>query len=945
MRCWNIWAIIALTTCPLAAGVQQGGQAPQATAGFTLKPAMIEPLRWRSIGPSVMVGRTVDFAVVEKDPTTFWVAPATGGLWKTVNAGVTFEPQFQQEGSISIGAVAVAPSDPNIVWVGTGEENPRNSASWGDGVYKSTDGGMTWTNMGLRQSYQIAAVVIHPTNPDIVYVGALGRLWGSNEERGLFKTIDGGRTWNKIHYVDSRTGVIDIRMHPADPNTLLFATYVRERDMQDSIPDYDPSVKWSLKSAIYKTTDGGKTIRKLTKGLPTMHLGRIGLDYHRKNPNILYACVESELAGMSQEQIEAALKRGPSPERTGAGREDAGPQRPLGATYGGQRENVQDQQGPNGFQSGGIFKSIDGGESWTRVNSALSRPMYFSKIRVDPGNPDIVYLLGLSLFGSSDGGKTFAGTIGRGTHSDHHAMWIDPLDGRHMLLGNDGGAYQTWDRGRSWLYHSNIVGSQIYHLAVDIKTPYNVYAGFQDNGSWGGPSRKRNGRGNRNQDWFSVGGGDGFVVLADPNDPDLIYSEIQDGRITRRNLRTGEGGSIQPPPLQGERQRFLWDTPMMLSSHNSRIFYCMSQYVYRSLDRGNDLRRISPDLTRTPVGSGSALGESPRDPGVIWAGTDDGYLWVTRDGGANWKNVTQSVGLPRNCYISRIEASRFADGRCYVAFDGHRSDLDGPFAFVTEDFGESWKPLNANLPSGSTRVIREDTQNENLLFIGTEFSIFASINRGQDWTEIKNNLPTGAVHDIIVHATDGELIAGTHGRGIWIADIAPLRQMTAEILAAGTYLFKPHRAILWGYAKPEGGATYGHQELTTDPAPMGVQIYYSLPAEAQQVSVKILSLDRQVIAEIAQPASKAGLNRIEWNLRQSPPRAAGDPQQAVAGGRGGQRGGAPGGSGQAGGGRGGGRGGGAGGGVTVQPGTYIISLTVNGRELTQTLEVRPDPGY
>ncbi|MBP1596814.1 MAG: hypothetical protein H6Q05_2191 [Acidobacteria bacterium] len=947
---WILLAFVAFIVWPLAGGVGQDQPAGGISAASDLSPtapalssSMIESLRWRSIGPSVMVGRIVDFAVVEADPATFWAAPATGGLWKTVNAGVTFEAQFQQQGSISIGAVAVAPSDPNIVWVGTGEENPRNSASWGDGVYKSTDGGRTWANMGLRQSYQIGAVVIHPANPEIAYVGALGRLWGSNEERGLFKTSDGGKSWQKILYIDNRTGIIDIHMNPADPNTFLAAMYVRERDMQDSIPDYDPSVKWSITAGIHKTTDGGKTFRKLTKGLPTVRVGRIGLDYHKKNPSIVFACIETELTGMSREQIEAALKRGPSPERTGPGREDHGPQRPLAATYNGQRENVQDQQGPGGFQSGGIFKSTDGGESWTRVNSVLSRPMYFSKIRVDPGDPNFVYLLGLSLFGSTDGGRTFAGNMSRGTHSDQHAMWIDPADGRHLLLGNDGGVYQTWDRCRSWLYHSNIVGSQIYHLAVDTRTPYYIYAGFQDNGSWGGPSRKRDGRGNRNQDWYSIGGGDGFVTLVDANDPDIVYSEIQDGRMTRRNLRTGESATLRPPTQEGERLRFLWDTPMILSNHNSSIFYCMSQYVFRSLQRGDNLRRISPDLTRTPVGSGSALGESPRNPDVIWAGTDDGYLWVTRNNGANWVNVTQNVGLPRPSYVSRIEPSRYSDGRCYVAFDAHRSDLDAPFIFVTEDFGASWRSLNANLPGGSTRVIREDVENENLLFAGTEFSIYTSVNRGQEWTEMKNNLPTGAVHDILVHPTEGELIAGTHGRGIWIADISPLRQMTAEALSAGTYLFKPHRATMWGASRPEGGATYGHQDLITDPAPTGAQIYYSLPSEGQQVSLKILTLDRQLVAEISQPGNKAGLNRVEWNLRRVPPTPPGSQPQAAGVGRGGQRGaGAPAGAQAA---AGGGRGGRGGGGTPVEPGKYIVSLTVNGRELTQPLEIRPDPGF
>jgi photosystem II stability/assembly factor-like uncharacterized protein len=852
-------------------------------------------LKWRSIGPSVMVGRITDIEGVPSDPKTFYVATATGGLWKTTNAGTTFEPLFQDQGSISLGDVAVSPSDPQIVWVGTGEHHARNSVSWGDGVYKSTDGGKTWQNMGLRASFQIGRIAIHPTDPNTVYVGALGRLWGPSEERGLFKTTDGGKTWQKAHYLNDRTGVIDVQIDPKDPDTVLFATYERARDLHDSVPNYDPSTKWSGHSAIYKTTDGGRTFSRLSSGLPTVRMGRIGLDYYRKDPDVVFAVIETELVGANAEQIEAALKRTDRTEQTYTGR------REFAGAYQGQQQNVQDRQGPNGFQTGGVFKSTDGGESWVRINSATQRPFYYSQVRADPNDDGILFLLGLQLLRSTDGGKTFENS-GRNTHSDHHAFWFDPNDSEHLLLGNDGGVYQSWDRGDTWNYHANIVASQIYHIAIDTNEPYNVFAGFQDNGSWGGPSRKRNGSGNRNEDWVRVGGGDGFVCLVDPEDPDTVYVEIQDGGMTRLDMRTGVRTPIRPPQKEGVDYRFLWDTPMALSHHDSKTFYCMGQFVYRSFERGENLLQISPDLARTARGSGSAFAESPLDNMVLWAGTDDGYLWVTRDSGVTWTNVTANVGLPRHCYVSRIEPSRYVTGRAYVAFDGHRSDYDGPLVFVTDDFGATWRNLSVGLPNGSTRVVREDPTNEDLLYLGTEFTAYASLDRGQTWIDLKPlGLPTGAVHDLLVQKEYGELVAGTHGRGIWILDVAPLQQMTADSIDGEPVLFQPVTATQWNPGPPPKGVNYGTQNLSTDPTGNSATITYWLTERANEVKLVVRTSADEEVAVLT-PSNVPGVNRVEWGLRRT------------------------------------------GQGPALGPGEYKVVLTVDGKAITRTLTVRADPG-
>jgi photosystem II stability/assembly factor-like uncharacterized protein len=1025
----------------------------------------VKALQWRSIGPANMGGRIVALSVFEDDPTTFWVATAGGGLLKTVNNGITFEHQFDREASVSIGDVCVAPSDRNVVWVGTGENNPRNSVSYGDGVYKSSDGGKTWKNVGLDRIYQVGRIAVHPKDPNTVYVGSLGRLWGPSEDRGLYKTTDGGTSWFKILTIDDKTGVIDLRMHPNDPETLLVATYERQRDGFDG---NDPEKKWGPGGGLYKTTDGGKTFRKLTKGLPSCQLGRIGLDYWRKDPNTVFAIVESEKIGMgppqprpgntylglttdpAEDKVEirqvapggpaekAGLKPddlivalderpiktyselteqinahkpgdkakvrvtragetieaeivfaarpagGPQGQGPGQGQGQFDPTHPFSSSLGGQRENIQDRQGADGFQYGGIYKSTDGGESWTRINSLNPRPMYFSQVRVDPNDDRYVYVAGVSLYRSKDGGKTFTSDGGRRVHADQHALWIDPRDGRHMIVGCDGGTYVTYDRMDNWDHLNHSAIGQFYHVALDTRRDYRVYGGLQDNGSWGGPSLTRTRIGPVNEDWIRVGGGDGFKCQVDPNDPDQIYYTSQNGSMGRRNLRTGETAPIRPQgqgfgqgqgrgqaqtqtqaqgqgQTQGQgqgpggrgpqtpRSRFNWNTPFILSHHNSRVFYCAGDRVFRSLDRGNDLRPISKGITRTDKGSATALTESPRNPDVLYVGTDDGALWVTRDGGKEWVDLVKNVGLPGPRWVATIEASRFEEGRAYVCFDGHRSDDDEPSLFVTEDFGKTWKSIRANLPTGPTRCLREDLTNAKLLYVGTEFGIWASIDRGGSWTKINNNLPTVAVFDLALHPTAGELVAATHGRSLWVLDVTPLRQLSPELLAERTHLFHPTSVVRWR-TEPERGQTNRRFE-GQNPTP-GAAIYYSLTRKADKLSLTILDYEGKVIRTLNGP-TEPGLHRIAWDLSRPSPTRPGQGQEASQGearrvaGAGAGRPEAESetpenpGAGPAAAARPFGRGFGRG--APVPPGSYRLVLNVDGNELTQGVRVEQDP--
>ncbi|MBO0700095.1 MAG: PDZ domain-containing protein, partial [Zavarzinella sp.] len=868
-----------------------------------------------------------------------------------------------------------------------------------------------------------------------------GRLYGPNEDRGLYKTTDGGKSWEKVLYLDDKTGVIDMRMDPTQPDTLYVAMWERKRDEFDSwpgggLPDgydaYDPVAKWGKSAGIYKTTDGGKSFKKLTNGLPSCNTGRIGLDLYRKDPNVVFAIVDCEKIGMGTppkkaaaastadlgvrgedagedagakvlfaipdgpadkagverddvivkvadknvksladvteflrtakagDKVKVELKRGDRNETVevtlaervqgkggfGGGGGFGGPgggtsTRPYAANYGGQAPNVQDQQGPNAHEYGGVYKSTDGGETWKRINSVNPRPMYFSLLRVDPTDDRYLYVGGVSMYRSTDGGKTFQSNV-RGIHADHHALWINPKDGRHMIIGTDGGFYVTYDRTANWDHMNQMAMGQFYHVAVDTKKPYWVYGGLQDNGCWGLPSMSLRGQGPINEDVISINGGDGYVCRVDPTDPDQVYAESQNGGMVRYNLRTNERASIRPggfggggggggggrppakggaeegpapkeaeakkdeakedqpapkkqeageaPPARGSRYRFNWNTPYILSAHNSHIVYAGGNYVFKSVKKGDDFKIISPDITRTKHGSATAIAESPRNPDILWAGTDDGNLWITRNGGLKWDNIAEKVGLKKPLWVATIEASRFHEGRAYVAFDAHRSDDDAPYVYMTDDFGRTWKSITGNLPTGSTRCLREDVINPNLLYCGTEFALFVSLDRGGSWTKINSNLPTVAVHEVAVHPTAGEIVAATHGRSLWILDITPVRQMASESVKDKPTLYKPNTFIRW-QELPSRGRT-GRRFVGENP-PRQAQIFYSLPKKATKVTLQIQDIEGKTMAELNGPTGE-GLNKLAWNTAMRPP---GGGPAVVGGGRGGGQGGGGGGGG------------------------------------------------
>lgn len=1061
-------------------------EAPKAAETYKI-PDWSGSIHARNLGPALMGGRITSLAVAENDASTWWVATASGGLLKTTNHGNSFTHQFDRESTVSIGDVAVAPSNASIVWVGTGENNPRNSVSWGNGVYKSEDGGKSWKHMGLGQCFQTGKIIIHPTDPKIVYVGALGPFWKSGGERGVYKTTDGGSTWKRVLHVDDETGVIDMRMHPTDSETLLVATWQVRRGGFDSmrgeppLPDgydaYDPEVKWGKGSGIHRTKDGGKTFQKITNGLPDSPMGRIGLDWCKKDPKVVYAVVDcaeigkgtpprfaylglaldpataglmreppaegpAAKAGLkagdilqkvdgkvatTQQQLQEALQgkkpgdkvkvqytrdgkplevevtlgerpNEPGPNQRGAGGGGRGGQpgggrdgqpgggrggqpgggrggqpgggrggqpgggrggqpaaetqqpsaqartRPYTAHLGGQAENIQDQQGPNAHRYGGIYRSDDGGETFRRVNSLNPRPMYFSQVRVDPGNPEQVFVLGVELYKSSDGGKTFKNDAGKGTHPDHHALWIDPKDGRHLILGNDGGVYTSHDRSENWDFLNHTTISQFYHVAVDNRHPYRVYGGLQDNGSWGAPSRTRSSGGPTNEDWVLLSGGDGFVCRVDAQDPSLVYFETQDGGVGRIHLETGERGFLRPrnPEGQAEPYRFNWNTPYILSSANTKIAFVGGNRVFRTLGPGDPSRPISPELSRTRRGTASALAESPLDPQELWAGTDDGWLWLSKDMGTTWQNLSNTLlapGLPaagNPRWVASIEPSRHQTGRCYVALDGHRDGDERPLLLVTENHGQEWTALSNNLPTGSTRVLREDRVNPRVLYCGTEFGFFISTDRGAHWTRVQGNLPTVAVHEVAQPNRGSEIVLGTHGRGVWILDIAPLRQSTPDQTKARATLFKPDTATQWGF-EPTRGPIYGggsRRYRGENPA-NGAVIHFQLNEKAKEKpKIEIYDIQGEVVRTLECPQD-AGWHRVIWDFRRGPSpnrnrgaNPAATPEAAST---------------EGGPGRGGPRGGGSREGQSLPAGDYRLELKVDGQTFQQILRIENDP--
>jgi photosystem II stability/assembly factor-like uncharacterized protein len=848
-----------------------------------LDDTFLKNLQFRSIGPANMGGRIDDIAVVENNPSTFYVGAATGGVWKTTNNGTTFEPIFDGQGSTSIGDIAIAPSDPSIVWVGTGEPNNRQSSSWGDGIYRSLDAGKTWANMGLHDTKHIGRVVIDSRNPNIVYVAALGHLWGPNKERGVFKTTDGGKTWTNVLFINEDTGVIDLTMDPESSMTLYAAAYQRRR------------TPWGFNgggpgSALYKTIDGGATWTKLTKGLPESITGRIGVDVYRGNPDIVYALVENA--------------------------------------------------------KGGAFRSDDRGETWRKVSDMDSRPMYYSQIRIDPNNDQRIWQLAANMYVSDDGGKTWNSNLVQRIHGDFHAMWIDPANSNHVLTGSDGGLHASYDRGRTWDFINTIPLGQFYEVSIDNQKPFWVYGGLQDNGSWSGPSGTLNQEGITNDDWFRTGGGDGFYSVVDPSDPSVIYVESQNGSVSRLELKTGERKSIKPEARPGEkRYRFDWNSPIVISPHNNRTIYLAGNRVFRSTDRGStwtwsdDLSR-DQDREKLPImgalpdkntlsrhdgvetfGQIVTLAESPIKEGLLYAGTDDGNLQISRDSGRTWKNITGKVpGVPDKTYVSRVVPSRYAEGTAYLTLDGHRADDYNTYVFVTTDYGESWKTIKSNIPAGvTTRVIREHPRNQNLLFLGTEFGVYVSFDRGGRWTRLKGNLPLVRIDDLQIHPRDNALVLATHGRSVWVLDdLSPLERASENILTSDIHLFDVANATHFRLYGRKGST--GHKWFAAANPPYGAVInYYVKDKPKDDVKVTITDSGGTVVRDLKGP-KEAGLNRLVWDLRLNPPAPPPEGQ-----------------------GEGGGGFFGAPRGPRVQPGAYTIKIAAGDKTATSKVTVQEDP--
>jgi photosystem II stability/assembly factor-like uncharacterized protein len=830
----------------------------------TLDPRFLEVLPARSIGPANMSGRVVEVAVVEKRPSTMYVASASGGLWKTVNNGTTWTPVFDSESCLSLGAVAVSASHADVVWVGTGEANPRNSVSSGDGVYKSTDGGKTWACMGLRDSHHVGRIVIHPTNPDVVYVAVLGHLWGPSKERGLYKTTDGGRTWQLSKLINEDTGFIDVAMDPDEPDTLYAAAYQVRRD---GFAGGNPLVQTGTGAGLFRTGDGGKTWEKMTAGLPSRPLGRCGLCIYRNDPRVVYAVVQTDRTSVTVQG------QGPNLKEVVA------------------EENGKPVKRKLSLEDGGVFRSDDKGRTWKQVNSLCPRPFYYGQIRTDPNDDQRIWVLGIMAHISEDGGKTFRpGNAAAGTHPDYHALWIDPRDSDHLVLGSDGGLHFSYDRGKNWEHLKNLPISQFYAVGVDIRRPYRIYGGLQDNGSWGGPSATRDPAGITFADWVNVLGADGFHCQVDPSDPDTVYAEAQYGRPSRINLRTGEIKAIQPrlkgkgkpsnilpAPADGTLEfRFNWSAPLLLSLHNPQTVYFSGNVVFRSTDRGDSWQIISPDLTRGEPGPSkntghtiTTLAESPLKPGLLYAGTDDGRLHVSRDAGQSWTDLSARIpGVVPDRWVTRVACSAFAEGTAYLSIDRHRNDDRRPYVFKTTDHGETWAPLMANLPAeGPVHVIREDPRRRDLLYVGTEGGLLISSDGGGSWQRQRHGLPAVAVHDLVVHPRDQELVIATHGRGIYLMDVAPLQELTPKALAAAAHLFDVKPAVAYPPRRTRSWA--GTRMFAGTNPPNGAILYYHLKEDASSpLSVMITDAAGKKVTQLKLKDAdrKAGLHRLVWDL-------------------------------------------------------------------------------
>ncbi|WP_420319090.1 hypothetical protein [Ekhidna sp.] len=794
-------------------------------------------LRARHIGPALMSGRVIDLEGHPTNDRIIYVGSAGGGVWKSANGGASFQPIFDDHAQ-SIGKVKLDPKDPdNKIWVGTGEIWTRNSVSIGDGLYKSIDGGVNWTKVGFENSERISSIEIHPENTDIMYVGVLGELWGDNEERGVYKSVDGGVTWDKILYIDQTTGCGDVIMDPKDPNTLYASMWEFRR------------TGWSFnsggdKSALYKSTDGGETWNKIHNGFPSGKLGRIAIAVAPSDSNILYSVLETE------------------------------------------DENKR-----------GLYKSTDAGASWEHLNSDFGlvvRPFYFSRIVIDPKDPDVVVKAGLFGSISRDGGKTFKG-MGN-MHADIHDILFDINNSDRMYVGTDGGVYRTWDGSNTMEIVANLPLSQFYHISVDNEEPYNVYGGLQDNGSWYGPSSSPGGVEAR--DWNVVGFGDGFRVLRHPSKK-ILYSEMQGAdNVWRYNMETMSTKTVQPLQTKGEdKLRFNWNAPMAISENQPDRFYMGSQYLHRSEDMGNTWSVISPDLTTNDPAkqnqedsggiskdnSGAenhctifTIAESPVNENVIWVGSDDGNIQVTKDGGKNWTNTTSNLpgNVPDNLWVYHIEASVHGEGTAYAVLEGHTMGNMDPYVFKTTDYGQTWNSIVTDDIYGFARNIQEDYVNEDLLFLGTEFGLFVTVNGGKNWSQFTNNMPPTAVHFIELQKQTNDIVLGTHGRGVIIIDdISPLREINQEVLAKDVHFFESKPAII-EETSPFGG-TAKEMEFVGANGSNDVKITYYLRKKHifGKMNMEVQDQNGRKLTEIA-PGKSKGINVVTWNGLIRPPKLA-----------------------------------------------------------------------
>jgi len=890
-----------------------------------LSPDLAKTFKFRSIGPTHQSGRFVDFAIPEKEPWTIYAATGSGGLWKSVNNGTSWDPIFDNEAVISIGDIAVAATDPKIVWVGTGEHTSSRSTYWGDGVYKSVDAGKTWTNVGLKDSQHIGRVLIDPKDPNIVYVASLGALYSQNDERGVYKTIDGGKTWTKSLEVkaDGRmVGAADLAMDPTNSKILYAAAYDKERK------------PWTFNlagpgSGIYKTIDAGKTWTKLAGGLPGGMLGRIGIDIYKKNPLIVYANIENgNKPGMSDADRLAELRAGKSSE---------------------------------GMIGEEVYRSDDGGKIWKKVspdkqNVGGGPGYYYMQIRVDPNDANHVYVLTTGVTHSTDGGKTWTSPFRFG--GDNHALWIDPANSNHILLGYDHGMGITYDGGKFWYHPDELPLAQFYQVGYDMMWPYNVAGGLQDNGSVRGPSTKRGGGRIVFEDWQTVGGGDGMYNVTDSANR-FLYNESQQGAISRTDLYTGESKGIRYPD---NNLRYAWTAPILISPHDQATIYHGANILLKSTNRGDTWSVISPDLSTNDksklivppppgVGKGgdgniqfqtiTSVDESVLVRDLLYAGTDDGNVWVSKDGGRDgaksWTKLNDKIVGNPGYYVSRVIASRHAPGTAYVSYTGYRNDDFKAYVYKTTDFGATWASVTGNLPAKSVNVIREDPYNQNLLFVGMDWGVYVSIDGGKNWAELKNGMPTQPVHDLQIHPREHELIVATHGRGIFITDITALEEMSDKVLGQDFYLFDVNSKVKWVNRRSNVSATINYAGQS---APNGMMINYYLKGPAQgDVVVKVMQ-GTFVLAETKGP-NVAGINQVLWNMGGTLATAPG--VTAPAGGRGGR-----GGGGGAGGG--GGRGGQQtpppyatfGGGVPADIGEYVISVTAGGKTFTKKANILQD---